>query len=171
MIGNKQTIARRSLVLAALVAFAFASGCSGKREHAEEVRPTGDAPRSERPAPSEPAPTGAAVVDSAGSVDELFSRIHTHESEISQAIAAGRLDEVGREALLIRDLTVTATGLADVPVDQRASLELHVSTVKRVAADLSAAGKAGDLIEIKARNSEFQKELGTIERMIGQARG
>jgi len=164
-------IARRFLVLAALMTLVAASGCSGKREHAEEVRRTGDVPRSQQPARPEPSPTGTAVVDSAGSVDELFSRIHTHEAEISQAITAGRLDEVGREALLIRDLTVTATGLANVPVDQRSSLEQHVLTVKRVAADLSAAGKAGDLIEIKARNAEFQKELGIIERMIGQARG
>jgi hypothetical protein len=34
--------------------------------------------------------------------------------------------------------------------------------VRRVATDLSEAGKAGDLNEVKARNAEFQRELGII---------
>ena len=165
-------IVRRFLVLAVLGTFVAASGCSGKREHAEERRQmqTGVVQRSEPSAPSEPTRGSVAAVDSAGSVDELFSRIHDHESKLSQTIAANRLDEVGREAFLIRDLTLTAAGLANVPADQKAAFEQHVSTVGRVAADLSAAGKAGDLNEVKARNAELQKELGIIERMIGQAR-
>jgi hypothetical protein len=162
-----------SLVLAALATFVAASGCSGKREQAEESRQmqTGDAQRSELPAPSELAGGGAAAVDSAASVADLFDRIHDHESKLSQTITSNRLEEVGREAFLIRDLTVTVAGRANVPVNQKAALEQHVSTVVRVATDLSAAGKAGDLSEVKARNAEFQRELGIIERMIVQTVG
>ena len=165
-------IVRRSLVLAALATFVTASGCSGKREHAEEGRQveTREAQRSEPPAPSESARGGAAA-DSAESAAELFSRIHDHESKLSQTITSNQLDEVGREAFLIRDLIVTAAGRANVPLDQKASLEQRVSTIRRVATDLSEAGKAGNLNEVKARNAEFQKELGIMERMIGQVGG
>jgi hypothetical protein len=158
-------IIRRSLVLAALAILVTASGCSGKREHAEErgQMRTGEVPRSALPAPSEPA--------RGDSIAELFSRVHDHESKLSQTITANRLDEVGQEAFLIRDLIVTAAGRANVPVDQKATLEQHVSTVRRMAAALSEAGKADNLDEAKAGNAELQRELGLIERMIGQAQG
>jgi hypothetical protein len=162
---------RRSLVLAALATFVTASGCSGKREHAEESRQveTREAQRSEPHASSDSARGGAAA-DSAESVAELFSHVHDHESKLSQTITSNRLDEVGQEAFLIRDLIVTAAGRANVPLNQKTSLEQRVSTIRRMATDLSEAGKAGNLSEVKARNAEFQRELGIIERMIGQAR-
>ena len=112
-----------------------------------------------------------AAGDSTESAAELFSRIHDHESKLSRTITSNRLEEVGREAFLIRDLTVTAADQANVPVNQKAALQQHVSTVRRVATELSEAGKAGEVNEVKARNAEFQRELGIIERMIGQARG
>jgi hypothetical protein len=158
-------IIRRSLVLAAFATLVIASGCSGKREHAEEGRQmrTGEAPRGPLPAPSEPA--------RGDSTAELFSRVHDHESRLSQTITANRLDEVGQEAFLIRDLIVTAARQANVPVDQKAALEEHVSTVRRMAAALSRVGKAGNLNEAKAGNAELQRELGLIERMIGLPQG
>jgi len=161
-------VVRRFLVLAALATCVAAPGCSGKREQAEESREMqpGEAQRS-----GPPARGGAAGADSVESAAELFSRIHDHESRLSQTITSNRLDEVGREAFLIRDLIVTAAGQANVPVNQKAALEQHVSMVRRVATNLSEAGKAGDLNEVKARNAEFQRELGTIERMIGQVGG
>ena len=159
---------RRSLVLMVVATVVAAPGCSGKREHAEESRQieTGKVQRSEPPVR-----VGAAAGNRGESANELFSRIHDHESKLSQTITSNRLDEVGREAFLIRDFTVTAANQANVPVNQRAELEQHVSTVRRVATDLSKAGKDGDLDEVKARNSEFQRELGIIERMIGQVGG
>jgi len=155
------------LTLAALTTFVAASGC-GKRERAEESREmrTREAEMSTPAEPSDSA-RGPAIADTA-SVADLFSLIHEHESKLSQTITANRLDEVGREAFLIRDLTVTAARRANVPVDQRAALEQHVSTVGRLATELSGAGKAGDLTETQARNAELQKELGIIERMIVQ---
>jgi hypothetical protein len=143
-------VVRRFLVLAALATFVAASGCSGKREQAEESRKmqTGEAQSSEPPARG-----GTAAEDSAESGAGLFSRIHFHESRLSQTITSGRLDEVGREAFLIRDLTVTAAGQANVPVDQKAALG-STSTVRRVATDLRGR-KAGDRTR-SARNAELQ---------------
>jgi hypothetical protein len=161
---------RSSLILAALATLVAASGC-GKREHAEESRQmqTQEVRGSTPPAPLESAP-GPVVADTA-SVADIFSLIHEHESKLSQTITANQLDEVGREAFLIRDLTVAAARRANVAVDQKAALEQHVSTVRRLATELSEAGKAGDLTETQARNAELQKELGVIERMIGQNPG
>lgn len=160
---------RRSLILAALGAFVAASGCTGKRQHAEQRTEAG--PRSESPATPEGTRGGRTAADSTSSVIELFSRIHENESELSQIISAGRLNEVGQKAFLIRDLLAAAAGRANVPLDQRAALEQHVSAVRRVAIALDKAGRAGDLDETKAQNSELQRELGIIERMVGQAGG
>lgn len=172
-------IVRRTLVLAALALLVAASGCSGKRERAEVSRQvdTGEAPRSKSPALSEPGRGGAAtdstesVSDSTEAAAELFSRIHDHESKLSQTIIANRLDEVGPEAFLIRDLIVTAARQASVPANQKAALDQHVSAVRSMAADLSEAGRAGNLNAVKAGNGGFQRELGMIERLIGQAHG
>jgi hypothetical protein len=159
-----------SLTLAASL---LASGCTGKQERAEQRRESQtEEPRgteSTRP-PADP-PGVTATVDASATVNELFGRIHEHESTLSQTISAGRLNEVGREAFLIRDLAVAASGRATVPVNQKAALEAHMATVRRVATDLDEAGKAGDLNEAKARNAEFQQELGIIERMIREAGG
>jgi hypothetical protein len=167
--GRKIMSVRRSLILAVLGAFVAVYGCTGKREQAEQR--TEATPRGESPATPEGTLGGRTAADSTSSVIELFSRIHQNESELSQIITAGRLNEVGQKAFLIRDLLATAAGRANVPLDQRAALEQHVSAVSRVAIALGNAGRAGNQDETKAQNSELQRELGIVERMVGQAGG
>lgn|GEM_PF-7016134 len=159
----------------AVVFFLLASlgapiGCTPKREQAEQRQGTSGG--SQVPLPSgsglhsSPAAPSSTVVDTASSLDEIISRIHEHESTLSQIIAAGRLNEMGVEVSRIRELLTKAVTLAQVQPDQRTELEGHVSEAKRVAAALVEAGKAGSLEESKARNADLQRELGLVERMV-----
>jgi hypothetical protein len=102
-------------------------------------------------------------------VAEIFSRIHEYESNLSQIIAAGRLNELGEDASRISELLAAAEHRAQVPPDQRGEFEGHVSAAQRAASALGEAGKAGSLDEAKARNADLQRELGMVERLAAGA--
>lgn len=167
-------IVRQALILLALGSFVAASGCTEKREHAEQGQQTQRGAAEVR-TPPQTVSSGTSTDqgatqagDTARTVAGILILIHEEESKLSQIITAGRLHEVRASAIRIRDLLVAATSRADVPADQRAALDQHVSTVKDLAAALGEAANTGDLDKTKALNGMLQKELGVIERMIGR---
>lgn len=151
-----------------LVAAGPLIGCTAKRERVEQRQQTSG--QSQLAPPSDSRSRGAtstpdrAVPDTVSSVAEIFSRIHESESNLSQIIAAGRLNELGTEASRIGELLGTLQR-AQVPPDQRGDFEGHVSAAKRAASALGEAGGAGSLEEAKARNADLQRELGMAERL------
>lgn len=164
----RNTIIGVCLVIATLGA---PTGCTTKREGVEQRQQTSGRSESTTPSDSGGGPSAApehAVVDTAGSVAELFSRIHEHESHLSQIIAAGRLNELAADASKISELLATASHLAQVPRDQRAEFEGYVAEAKKAADALGQAGKGGNLEESKARNADLQRELGIVERFVAR---
>jgi len=146
-------------------------GCTTKRDGAEQRQQTSGRSESTTPSDAGRGPSAApehAVTDTASSVAELFSRIHEHESHLSQIIAAGRLNELEADAAEISELLATAVRLAQVPRDQRTEFDGYVAEAKKAADALGRAGKAGNLEESKALNSDLQKALGIVERFVAR---
>lgn len=160
----------RNPMVWACVAFATLGaplGCTTKREAVEQrQQSSGSSPITP---PSDSAAPERAVVDTASSVDELFSRIHQHESHLSQIIAAGRLDGLETDAMRISALLATAGDMAQVPPDQRKNFEMRISEARKAAIALVEAGRAGNLEESRVRNADLQKELGIVERLVPRA--
>src|SRR5262249_1141175 len=100
------------------------------------------------------------------SMAEIFSRIHEHESEISQIIVSAQLNEVEREAVAIRGLLADAAAQASVSGDQRDALKDHVAVANYPITAVIKAAKSGDVNDAKAQNSRMQGELGAVERMV-----
>lgn len=156
-----------------LVAVGALIGCTTKRESVEQKQQTSGTSQLTTPSDggtrsTSPAPEHA-VGDTVSSVAEIFSRIHEYESNLSQIIAAGRLNELGEDASRISELLAAAEHRAQVPPDQRGEFEGHVSAAQRAASALGEAGKAGSLDEAKARNADLQRELGMVERLAAGA--
>ena len=164
--------ARPLMILVALGTFLATSGCTQRKERAEEGRQT-QRESTEVAVPAAPGTTddgsrgGTHEGDTTRTVAGFLSLIHEEESKLSQIITAGRLHEVRSSALRIRDLLSAATSRADVPADQKPALDQRVSTVKGLATSLGEAANSGDLDKTKALNGMLQKELGVIEKIIG----
>lgn len=163
----------RTILTCILVAALGATGCTRKQERAAQsqqespMRTPGD---SGAPV-SRLEPETGAVADTAESVAEIFSRIHEHESSLSQIVVAGRWNELATETSRIRDLLAAAAKVMRVPPDQQAELEGHLSEARRLSRALGDAGKAGDVDGSKSLNADLQKELGSLERMAVPVRG
>ena len=157
----------RVILVCVLLAALGMIGCTRKQERTEQSQ------QSQMPAPSDSGPSasrmepgaGKAVADTADSVAVIFSRIHEHESSLSQIVVAGRWNELATETSKIRELLAAAVKVMRVPPDRQAELESHVSEARRLAKALGEAGKAGDTEGAKSLNVELQKELGDLERM------
>lgn len=162
----------RNTMVWACVAFATLGaplGCTTKREAVEQRQQSSGSSSITPPSDSALSRSAAPEVETASSVEELFSRIHQHESHLSQIIAAGHLDGLETDAMRISALLATAGDLAQVPPDQRKNFEMRVSEARKAATALVEAGRAGNLEESRARNADLQKELGIVERLVPRA--
>lgn len=154
----------RLILVCILTAAVGAIGCTRKQERVEQSQQ-----ESQMPAPTDSGSQSSRMemgsADTADSVAEIFSRIHEHESSLSQIVVAGRWNELATETSRIRDLLATAVKVMRVPPEQQAEFEGHVSEARRLSRALAEAGKAGDVEGSKSLNADLQKELGLLERM------
>jgi hypothetical protein len=160
---------RRLAIPAALASLILVSACTSKRR--EQAEESGQERVQTQVAP--PVSTDSigesrsdAGTPRSSSVTEIFSRMHEHESHLSQIITAGELTEVESEALAIRSLLLEAVGKANVPADQKSALDNHEAVAKYAIASVIKAAKSGDVNDTKAQNSRMQGELGEVERIL-----
>lgn len=94
----------------------------------------------------------------------IWAAVHMHQGELNQVITAGKLDDVHHHAFAIRDLVAAmpkkSKGLSKEALGK---LKAEVKGMRKLAAELDAAGDAGDAAKTKGLAADLDGALKRIE--------
>jgi len=149
----------RSLVLVGLFGLLVA-GCARKDETAQSPESTLSRSPAPSPATESPMPAGS---NSA----QILIELRQHETELTQIVEQGRLNEVHAKVEAINSLLAAAPDRAtDLPEASRAQLRERATSAAKMADALHDAGDAGDLSATKMHLGHFQADLDAIENIL-----